>query len=203
MYFIKIMLVSVLFLSSAENRDWKLRKRDDDITVYTRKVEGSSFDEFKALAVIPAGSFDQVLSIILDVNYTTSLVPDCTESRILFQRDKYYNIHYFRIRAPWPIKDRDGIFKSETSITNNGKLVHIAISPLGNYLEEKKDLVRMYRGDGYWEIEELPDKSVKITYQFHGDPGGNIPGWLANSVIVSNPFNTMKNLKSLISGPKL
>jgi hypothetical protein len=203
MYVIKIILASVLFFSSVENHDWKLRKKEDGITVYTRSVEGSSFDEFKAIAVIPGASFDQVLNIILDVKYKTSLIPECTESRILFQRDKYYNIHYFRIRAPWPIKDRDGIYKAETSITNNGKLAHISLSPLGNYLEERKDLIRMYRGVGYWEIEEQPDKNVKITYQFHGDPAGKIPGWLANSVIVSNPFNVLKNLKALVSGSKL
>jgi hypothetical protein len=121
---------------------------------------------------------------------------------MLFQRNKYYDIYYFRIRAPWPIKDRDGVYKSETSVTNNGKLAHISLSPLGSYLEEKKDLIRMYGGVGYWEIEELPDKNVKITYQFHGDPAGKIPAWLANSVIVSNPFNTLKNLKVLVSGSK-
>ncbi len=202
MYVLKIILVSVLFFSSVENHDWKLRKEEDGITVYTRKVEGSSFDEFKAIALIHGASFDQVLNLILNVKNKRSLIPDCTESRILFQQDKYHNIHYFRIRAPWPIRDRDGVFKSVTSVTNNGKLAHISISPLGNYIEEKKDLVRMYRGDGYWEIEELPDKNVKITYQFHGDPGGKIPGWLANSAIVSNPFNTLKNLKVLVSGSK-
>jgi hypothetical protein len=199
---LKLILTSILFFGSVEDHDWKLRKEEDGILVYTRKVEGSSFNEFKAITVIHGASFYKVLNLILDVKYNTRLIPDCTESRILFQQDKFHNIHYFRIRAPWPVRDRDGIFKSETSVTSNGKLAHISISPLGNYLEEKKDLVRMYRGNGYWEVEELPDKDIKITYQFHGDPAGKIPGWLANSVIVSNPFNTLKNLKALVSGSK-
>jgi hypothetical protein len=200
MHIIKIILSSIIFFISVQNHDWKLRKNDNGITIYTRSVEGSSFDEFKGIAVIPDASFDKVLDIILDVKYNTSLIPDCTESRILFQRNKYYDIHYFRIRAPWPIKDRDGIYISETSVTNNGKLAHVSISPLGNYLEEKKDIVRMYNGSGYWEVEEQPDKNVKITYQFHGDPAGRIPGWLANSVIVSNPFKTLENLKAMVAG---
>jgi hypothetical protein len=198
----KIILVTVLFFSPVENRDWKLKKEADGISVYTRSVEGSSFDEFKAIAIISGASLDTVLNILIDVKNNTRLIPDCTESRILFQRDRYYGIYYFRIRAPWPIKDRDGVYKSETSVTNDGKLAHISVSPLGSYLEEKKDLIRMYGGVGYWEIEELPDKNLKITYQFHGEPGGNIPGWLANSVIVSNPFNTLKNLRVLVSGSK-
>ena len=202
MYIIKIILSSIIFFISVENSVWKLRKDEDGITVYTRSVEGSSFDEFKAIAIIQNTTLNQVLDIILDVKYYTIFISDCTESGILYQRDKYYDIHYFRIKAPWPVKDRDAIYESETIITNNGKLAHISLSPLGNYIPERKDLVRMYRGAGFWEVEELPSRIVKITYQFHGDPGGKIPGWLANSVIVSNPFKTLKNLKEMLSGTK-
>ena len=202
MYILNIILYSIVFFSSLTNHDWKLRKEENGITIYTRTVEGSSFDEFKAVALIPGASLNQILDIILDVRYYTSLIPDCTESRILFQKDKYYDIHYFRIRAPWPIKDRDAIYESDTKITNGGKMAHTSLSPLGNYLEEKKDLIRMYRGSGYWELEEYPGDNVKITYQFHADPAGKIPAWLSNSAIVSNPFKTLENLKVLVSGSK-
>jgi Polyketide cyclase / dehydrase and lipid transport len=202
MYILNIILSSILFFSPVDNHDWKLRKDENGITIFTRRVEGSSFDEFKAIALIHHASLNKVLDIILDVSYYTSLIPDCTESRILFQKDKYYDIHYFRIRAPWPVKDRDAIYESETKITNEGKLAHTSLSPLGYYLEEKKDLIRMYRGTGYWELEEYPGEIVKITYQFHADPAGKIPAWLSNSAIVSNPFKTLENLKIMVSGSK-
>jgi hypothetical protein len=199
MCILEIILSGIILVSSVGDQDWKMRKEENAITIYTRSVQGSLFDEFKAIAIIPDATLDEVLDIILDVNYYTNLIPDCTESKILFQRDKYYDIHYFRIRAPWPIKDRDAIYESVTTVTNQGKLAHVSLTPKGDYLEEKKDLIRMYRGAGFWEVEEGPDKVVKITYQFQSDPAGNIPGWLANSVIVSNPFKTLENLKNLIA----
>ena len=199
MYILGIILSGIILINSVEDQDWKLRKENDAITIYTRSVQGSPIDEFKAIAIIPDATLDEVLDIILDVDYYTSLIPDCTESRILFQKGKYYDIHYFRIRAPWPIKDRDAIYESATIVSNQRKMAHVILTPKGDYLEEKKDLIRMYRGAGFWEVEEGPEKIVKITYQFQSDPAGKIPGWLANSVIVSNPYKTLENLKSLLA----
>lgn len=194
---LNLILTIFLFLRPDDNCDWKLRKADDGIVVYTRRVKDSPFDEFKAIVLIPNTSVISILNIILDVRNDTNLVPDCTESKILFQKGNHYFIHYFTIRAPWPVKDRDAIYESVATVSDDGSSARISLSPLGNYLAEKKNYVRMYNGLGYWELEEVADKSVKVTYQFHGDPAGKIPGWLANSVIVSNPFKTLQNLRKL------
>jgi hypothetical protein len=108
------------------------------------------------------------------------------------QKGKYYDIHYFRIRAPWPIKDRDAIYESATTISKDRKLAHVSLSPQGRYLEEKENIVRMYKGSGYWELEEDANRNVKLSYQFHGFPGGNIPAWL------SNPYRTLQNLRNRV-----
>jgi hypothetical protein len=39
---------------------------------------------------------------------------------------------------------------------------------------------------------------VLVAYQIHADPGGSIPGWLANATVVDTPFKTLKNLRSTI-----
>jgi hypothetical protein len=201
MKIIYLILTGLLFLDSNEyqDRNWKLRKEEDGIIIYTRSVPGSSFDEFKAIVSISNTSLAEVLDIILDANRYPGLIADCSEAKILMQKGKYYDIHYLRIRAPWPIKDRDAIYESTTIILNEGKLAHISLLPMGNYLEEKKNLIRMHNGVGYWELEEVEKKSVKITYQFQGNPEGLIPAWLSNSIIVANPFKTLQNLKNRVA----
>lgn len=62
------------------------------------------------------------------------------------------------------------------------------------YIALTNDCVRIRQGTGYWELDEINGKQVKVTYQFHGETGGEIPAWLVNSFIVSHPFRTMKNL---------
>ncbi len=39
------------------------------------------------------------------------------------------------------------------------------------------------------------NNNVTVIYQFHGDPGGDVPAWLANSFVVSHPYKTLQNLK--------
>jgi hypothetical protein len=196
---LKIVIAGLMFLGPSGDQDWKLRKEENGITIFTRSVPGTSFDEFKAIVLIPDASLDEVIDVLLDVKNYPDLIYDCAEAKILFQKGKYYDIHYFIIKAPWPIKDRDAIYESVTTFSNGRKLAHISLSPMGGYMPDKENLVRMYKGVGYWELEEDEKKSVKITYQFHGFPGGIIPAWLSNSVIVSNPYRTLLNLKNRVS----
>jgi hypothetical protein len=199
MLILKIILAGLIFLGSNADQGWKLRKDENDIKIYTRSVEGTSFDEFKAIVTIPNTSLDAVLDILLDVENYSSLIADCADARILLRKGKYYDIHYFRIMAPWPIKDRDAIYESATTFSKDRNFAHVSMLPMGNYLKEKENLVRMYKGSGFWELEEDANKNVKFTYQFHGYPGGIIPAWLSNSVIVSNPYRTLQNLKKRVA----
>jgi hypothetical protein len=48
---------------------------------------------------------------------------------------------------------------------------------------------------GYWMLSPS-EGGTEIEYSFLADPGGNIPAWLANQFIVSNPFKTIKGLRN-------
>lgn len=60
-------------------------------------------------------------------------------------------------------------------------------------------MVRIRKGSGYWDLEEDNDGNVKVVYQFHGEPGGEIPSWLANSFVVSHPLVTLNNLIKILN----
>lgn len=74
------------------------------------------------------------MNVILDVDNYTNLFPDCIKAKILEQNGNYYNIHYFNIKAPWPVKNRDAIYESVTTLADNGKYAQVDLKPLGNYL---------------------------------------------------------------------
>jgi hypothetical protein len=59
-------------------------------------------------------------------------------------------------------------------------------------------MVRVRKGSGFWELEEDSIGNVKVIYQFHGEPGGEIPSWLANTFVVTHPFKVLENLKSIV-----
>ena len=105
MMFIFLMIITNLLLSiSNEENPRKLRKQKSGIEIYTRPVNGSSFDEFKGLVALTNTSVNEVLAIILNVENYTSLYPNCINAKILEHKTKYHDIYYFSLKAPWPVK---------------------------------------------------------------------------------------------------
>jgi hypothetical protein len=192
----KFLFLILLVVNPFPGSEWKLKKEKEGIEVYTRSIEGSSFDEFKGVTTIENSNLADVLAVILDVKNYESLFPDCMNPKVLKQDGKYYDIHHIQVKAPWPVKNRDVVYEQKAVIDENGKHAIVSLKPLPDYIAEDKDFLRIRGGSGFWELEEDANNYVKVTYQFHGEPGGNIPAWLANSFVVTQPFQTLKNLKS-------
>ena len=192
----KFLFLILLFINHSADSEWKLRKEKDEIKVFTRSIEGSSFDEFKGITTIEKSNLSEVLDVILDVENYESLFPDCMNPKILKQEGKYYDIHYIQVSAPWPVKNRDTVYEQKAEVDKNGKHAIIFLKPLPDFIPENKDFVRIREGSGFWELDEDNSKNVTVIYQFQGEPGGEIPAWLANSFVITQPFQTLQNLKS-------
>jgi hypothetical protein len=194
----KSLLLSFIIVLSGLNSyaasDWELKKDEDGIKVYVRSVEGSSFKEFKGVTTIKNKSITEILDVIFEVKEYDNLFPDVSKQEVVKDFDKYHNIHYVVVHTPWPVSDRDNVTEIEAKIDNDGKSAHVMINTRPELVENKKGLVRIPYGKGFWDLKTNPDNSVTVVYQYLGDPGGSIPSWLANSFVVSHPFETLENL---------
>ena len=197
----KFLLLIILFVNSFSDSEWQLKKEKNGIEIYTRSFEGSSFDEFKGITRIEKSSLKEVLAVILDVKNYAELFPDCMNPKVLKQEGEYYDIHYIQTKGPFPVKDRDSVFEQKTEFSKNGKHARVTLFPLPDYVAGKKDMVRVREGSGFWELEEDDNSNVKVIYQFHGEPGGDIPAWLANSFVETHPYQTLKNLRNRLKTP--
>ncbi len=63
------------------------------------------------------------------------------------------------------------------------------------------NMIRIDKMSGYWGFEPLKDGNVKVTYEMGVDPGGDLPVWLVNALVVDIPFYTLKNLRDLVKTP--
>jgi hypothetical protein len=193
-----LFLIHFLVFLSSDN-DWELKKEKSGVFVYTRSVAGSSFDEFKGVTTINNTSLEKVLTVILDVKNYSSLFPDCKNPKVLKQDGKFYDIHIVEVETPWPVKPRDAIYEQKATLSNDKRNAHISLLPLPDYIPDQKEFIRIQKGTGFWDLEEIASGSVKVTYQFHGDPGGEIPSWLANTFVVTQPYQTLINLKNRLA----
>jgi hypothetical protein len=197
---IPIFILLISLQASAWEDGWKLRHDKSGISVYTREHEGSPFLEFRGVMSLPGTSVGKILGVIRDIDRYNQLIPDCIESRILMTIDSNHFVYYMVIRAPVTIRNRDAIYESIITESEDGRYALVGLRPAGSFQPEKEGLVRIYKGAGFWELQAVPGDTVTVTYQFLPDPGGGIPAWMVNSAAVSNPVKTLTNLKARVNG---
>jgi hypothetical protein len=195
---IKLFVLIFIFQISGDNSGWELRKDAKGIKVYVRPIEEISFHEFKAITTLENCSINEALEVLLDVSNYETWFPDCINPKVLEQKSKYHDIHYIETVSPWPAQDRYGVYEQITTFSNNNEEVEVVFKALPAYsIEVKDDMVRINEALGMWSLKEN-NKEVIITYQFKGDPGGNISAWLANAFVVKHPYKTLENFKMLL-----
>lgn len=181
---------------------WVLKKDQNGIRVYTSEVPGSLFKAFRSVCNIHSSGLDEVTAAILDIENYDQLFPDTKNVLILEKKSDGHFIHYTITDAPWPVEDRDGVYELRAQKQPGKPQVIAEIKCIRHPYPMQKGVVRMSRGEGRWEITELIEGQVEVRYQYHGEPEGSVPAWLANTSIVSIPYQTMKNLKKIIQSGK-
>lgn len=182
---------------SVADGSWLLAKDADGIRVYTRSVANSPVREFKGeieLATHP----NRVVATLKDANSFRQWMPDVVASEILHSSETE-QYHYIEDAAPWPVSNRDGVYHfTFTGAEDAGvDVTTVRVEAAPDYLPVRDGKVRIPKADGFWKIS-AKGNGVALVYQIHADPGGSIPGWLANRAVVATPFNTLKNLRRYI-----
>jgi hypothetical protein len=111
-------------------------------------------------------------------------------------------LHYSQTRAPWPLKDRDGVYASHFSQHYGTKAVTVEIETAHGIRPESDDFVRVENAGGFWKFFPVDDNKVEVIYEMHADPGGNIPSWVVNWFLVDKPLKDMKNMRERVKMEK-
>jgi hypothetical protein len=187
----------ILFLTSFLNysdSDWKLALDKEGIVVYTRHVDGSDFKEFKAEMVME-GKLSEIADIIADVEKFPEWSYKTTSVKIIKKEGNI--IQYFYVSdTPKFLKTRVAFFESKKSIDpKTNEITFSLINFQGNQpISDSEILIPTMKG--YWKLTPLGDNKVRVMMQMLTEPGGIIPAWLANMVVVDSPFVTLKGLKT-------
>lgn len=203
----RIFLLTALIAASAlysedcrAQKDWTLKRQKDGITVYVREVPGSGLRAFKAETDIP-GNLAACLSVLRDIDDFTSLFPDCSSSKKVSQSDSD-QVHYLIMDAPWPVNDRDGVFQFRYRFDRTTGRLTVNADIIGGHVPPANGMVRLMKGKGEWAFTPKGKESTQLVYTFHGEPGGSIPDWLADQVVVDTPFGVLTNFKKAVIKPE-
>lgn len=188
------MVLAIGWAGGAISSDWEVQFDQDGVRVDTRDVAGSAYKAFRAQALISATP-DEVLARIQNVQSYPDWFPDTLEARRLtLANDRWAN--YVRTDAPWPVKDRDAIYTQQLQREAGDIRITVGVAP--DTLAESKDAVRIRAARGLWVLSAT-DKGTVLQWEFHLEPGGNIPSGLVNARVVDTPRRAMQSLQAYFS----
>jgi hypothetical protein len=191
-------LACLLFCGSLNA--WELTKADkaNGIEICTRHVPNSDFKAYRATMRIKT-SLSSLVALVDDISACPLWIDTCTEGRLLKRMNPAETYTYTINNAPWPVKDRDAVVHNIISQNPENRCVTIHITGVPDYIPPSKGLVRVKMIEGFWKFKPMDNGFVEIVYQVHNDPGGGLPSWLVNSVVVTQPYNTLMNMKEMVS----
>jgi START domain-containing protein len=174
--------------------EWTELEKANGILVYTRPFRDSSFPEVRASGDVCA-TLPQLVAFVEDVAAFEQWIPDTAEARLLERPTPRTQIYYIRTSMPWPVKDRDMIYRLfETADSSMTTKISVGIEGLPDYLPTDPRAMRMSGVSGRWSFVQAGGRT-RIDLDMHIEPGGGVPSWLARQRIVGTPTKMLANLK--------
>lgn len=183
----------MFFTKTSFCQDWELQKEDNGILVYTRD-NGTRYRSVQVVTVINT-SMSEAVAMIMNVERFPEWVYKCRAARTLERRSETELIHY-QVNSVPLAKDRDMVVHLLVKEDVSGDVV-ITQKALPDYIPFEKDLVRIPKFDGIWNLKTVAN-GVEINYTIDADPGGDLPMRFVNKAMIEGPFSTTYNLKRLL-----
>ena len=202
-HFLAIFVTLVITTGSqASEHPWELvqeASQRDGVTTWTRKVEGFTLKAFKGRIEVPY-SMLVVMAVIADVDRFPEWVFQCDEARLMPEIDN--NVAYVHIKGIWPVNDRDVVTETEAVQDPDTLAITLKTEATGGLYPPQEGTVRIPALDNVFFLEPLEDGWTRLTFDTFVDPGGYIPGWLANLVAVRAPRDTLNGMYELMADPQ-
>jgi len=189
-----LVLTLLLNINNSWAGDWKLEKQQYNVSIYSKKSD-SGYKKILVKTTVEANPH-ALIALLDDVAFSSKWIHNCIESKILDQVSPTERLINSFFTAPWPVKNRDMVFYSKSTFSND--TVQIEITDRGDTTPQHPKYVRMQNMYGLWQASSLDNGRSEITYTGSGNPGGNLPTFLANKELISSMFKTFQNLNKVI-----
>jgi hypothetical protein len=189
------------FASEKKEAVWTLVKNKKGVKVYTRKVDGIDFKEFKGVITLKT-SLTSLVALVGDTEGLPDWIENCAKVQLLKRVSEKETYAYTLSKAPWPVMDRDAVVHNVLSQDNDTLVITVKQTGKPDHIKPKKNIIRVKRIEGFWQFTPQEDGTVQVVYQVLSDPSGALPAWLVNSSVVSQPYKTLLKMKKMVMRDK-
>lgn len=189
------------FLNGPAQNDCKLKKDQDSIKVYTCHTDTSRFKSIIAEFTLRA-TLDQLARFVLEIPHYTSWQFNTIESKTIRKISASEQIYHTVIEAPWPVTNRDMVVHIKIKHDQDSHSMIITTESEAGIFREVDGYVRVPSSRGKWVVTQKNKNQLQINYTMQIDPGGSVPVWLVNWVCAQAPYQSFKNLKTILEKRK-
>lgn len=189
-----VLLTMLLISHSSWAEDWKLEKQKNTVTIYSKQTD-SGYKEIMVKTIVETHP-QALIALFNDMAFSPHWIHNCIAVEMLEVVSPTQRLVNTFFEAPWPVKNRDMVTLYSTTYSDLG--VKIKMSDKGDATPHHKNFVRMQNMHGLWEAKSIEEGKSEITYTGGGNPGGNLPTFLANGELISSMFKTFQNLNKVI-----
>lgn len=186
-----VIFFTILTVETLSAGDWKTVRDENGIRVDTRQVSGYEFHAFRGTTMVEA-SMDQLVAFLEDIPNMARWFYLVSEARVLERHAPNRSRIYVVQKAPF-VKDRDIV--AELVIRQMpDRTVLLDMTQDNGFFPESDQYIRVPKFQARYTLTPGPD-GIELVFEALSDPGGSIPAWLANGLIVDIPFRSLSKLR--------
>ena len=167
---------------------WQEGRRVEGVQIQFR-AGGTGFREHRA-EILVCTDMATLEAFVSDAENFTDWVPFTRSARLL-ERTEEEIVYYVRSTTPWPLADRDMVYRVRRVPDEEG-IVRLILVGLPDYLPEVEGVSRIRAARGEWLLVPEP-QGVRVSYRLLVDPGA-VPAFVANRRLASVVGRTLANL---------
>ena len=176
--------------------EWELKKDDDGIQVLTRAVDGSRFKAVRATMTVTT-DLSALVALVRDTDACAEwahLCKSAAEHEVVSETELYVYTHN---DLPWPVSDRDALAHVIWAKDPATGAVTMRARAVGESdLGKRRGIVRLTDALTSWTFRPV-EGGIRVISDAHVDPGGPLPAWITNLLLVDAPFQTMTRMRAL------
>lgn len=181
-------------LHAASINTWQLAHSGQQIKIYTRKVSGSLFLQTKGVVHISIPS-NKLLKQFKSDNSCWQWQKRCINAHVIQSISNKEKDVYSVIDLPWPVADRDFVFRTKIEKDSESKVTTITFTP-SNYVYPDTKYIRA-KAQVRYEIKELSNASCLLTITMHTEFGGDLSEKLINHRLAKELLSDIEMLITL------
>lgn len=180
------------------DEQWRLDRDKDGIKIYTRTVDGSRFRAVRAV-MLTSFSMPQLVALIRDTAACPEWANLCKASRVVEQRSETELFVYTHNDLPWPVSDRDAVTHVHWTVLDGGAAVQMTATAAEGHVPSVRGVTRLKDAETSWTFRRQPDGQIEVETFAHIDPGGPMPAWLINRLLLDAPHKTLLGMREVLN----